>query len=112
MSFRTHFFLQAAKLPDWLAFHTETESISVSPPTVTCYGDQIMKIVVVGDGKVGFTLANQLSAEGHNITIIDNNPETLRRSMEAHDVIGIRGNGLASPFSRRPALERPILSLP
>lgn len=32
-----------------------------------------MNIVIVGDGKVGFTLAEQLSKEGHNITIIDNN---------------------------------------
>ena len=30
-----------------------------------------MKIVIVGDGKIGSTLAEQLSREGHEITIID-----------------------------------------
>ena len=30
-----------------------------------------MKIVIVGDGKVGSTLAEQLSREGHDITIVD-----------------------------------------
>lgn len=52
-----------------------------------------MKIVVVGDGKVGFALVKQLAAEGHDITVIDNNGEALKRSMETHDIIGIKGNG-------------------
>jgi len=56
-----------------------------------------MKIVIVGDGKVGFALASQLSAEGHDITVIDNDAETLRRSIESLDVIGIRGNGASYP---------------
>ena len=32
-----------------------------------------MKVVIVGDGKVGGTIARQLSGEGHDIIVIDNN---------------------------------------
>lgn len=30
-----------------------------------------MRIVIVGDGKIGSALAEQLSREGHEITIVD-----------------------------------------
>ena len=52
-----------------------------------------MKIVIVGDGKVGSTLAEQLSKENHDIVIIDQNPSPLRNSMDKLDVISILGNG-------------------
>ena len=37
-----------------------------------------MRIVIVGDGKVGHTLMKQLSQEGHDIVIIDKNMEVDR----------------------------------
>ena len=52
-----------------------------------------MKIIIVGDGKVGFTLSEHLSREGHDITIIDNKSDVLQKTIEALDVITIRGNG-------------------
>ena len=52
-----------------------------------------MKIVIVGDGKVGLTLTEQLSAEGHDIVIIDRNQQVLRDSQEAYDVMVVNGNG-------------------
>ncbi len=64
-----------------------------------------MKIIVVGDGKVGYTLVKQLSAEGHDVTVIDSNPENLRRT-EAIDVIAVTGNGASFKVcSRRPAFQ-------
>lgn len=51
-----------------------------------------MKIIVVGDGKVGYTIVKQLSSEGHDVTVIDNNPANLRR-IEPFDVITLTGNG-------------------
>ena len=39
-----------------------------------------MNIVVVGDGKVGYTLTASLSKEGHDVTVIDNRPDTLRNT--------------------------------
>lgn len=52
-----------------------------------------MKIIIVGDGKVGLTLTEQLSKEGHDIVIIDRNQQVLRDSQEAYDVMVVNGNG-------------------
>lgn len=52
-----------------------------------------MNITIVGDGKVGYTLAQRLSEDGHDITIIDKNAEALARASETLDVMCIRGNG-------------------
>ena len=51
-----------------------------------------MKIIIAGDGKVGSMLTRQLSAEGHDITIIDSNAQVLQQSVERYDVFGIHGN--------------------
>ena len=52
-----------------------------------------MNITIVGDGKVGYTLARRLSEDGHDITIIDKNAEALARAGETLDVMCVRGNG-------------------
>ncbi|MCQ2531484.1 MAG: Trk system potassium transporter TrkA [Saccharofermentans sp.] len=52
-----------------------------------------LKIIIVGAGKVGSSLVEQLSSEGHDITLIDKNPTKLREVAEIHDVMGIVGNG-------------------
>ena len=52
-----------------------------------------MKIVIVGIGKVGHTLVEQLSKEGHDIVVIDNNPKTIEDLENSFDVMGIIGNG-------------------
>jgi len=52
-----------------------------------------MNIVIVGDGKVGYTLAEQLNAENHDITVIDNNAQALGHLVNTLDVMGVRGNG-------------------
>lgn len=52
-----------------------------------------MNIIIVGDGKVGYTLAQFLSKDGHDITIIDKNAEALNRASETLDVMCVRGNG-------------------
>ncbi len=51
-----------------------------------------MDIIIAGGGKVGQTLARQLAAEGHNLTIIDSDSRVLENSVEAYDAIGIQGN--------------------
>ncbi len=55
-----------------------------------------MKIIIIGDGKVGHSLAENLSKEDNDITIIDKNPEALKRASEYLDVMCIRGNGLST----------------
>ncbi len=52
-----------------------------------------MKIVIVGDGKIGSTLAEQLSREGHDITIVDRNPTRLQQTTSDLDILCIEGNG-------------------
>jgi trk system potassium uptake protein TrkA len=52
-----------------------------------------MKIVIVGGGKVGYTLAQQLSSEKHDITLVDNNAEVLAHADETLDIMCIKGNG-------------------
>ena len=53
-----------------------------------------MKIVIVGDGKVGYNIAKQLLAEGHDIVVIDNNPDVLEDSLQKLDVLVVDGNGV------------------
>ena len=40
-----------------------------------------MKIVIIGDGKVGYKLTRQLSAEDYDVVLIDNNEEKLGEAM-------------------------------
>lgn len=51
-----------------------------------------MDIIIAGDGKVGSTLAQQLSAEGHDVTLIDSDLHVLNTSMERYDLMGVHGN--------------------
>ncbi|MDR1439821.1 MAG: Trk system potassium transporter TrkA [Clostridiales bacterium] len=56
-----------------------------------------MKIIIIGDGKVGNSLAENLAADGDNsITIIDKNAEALRKTVESLDVRCVKGNGVSA----------------
>lgn len=52
-----------------------------------------MRIIIVGCGNVGATLAEQLSKEGHNITVIDTRERLVQNVSNTFDVMGIIGNG-------------------
>ena len=52
-----------------------------------------MKIIVVGCGKVGSTLARQLSEEGHDVSVVDKNQQVVNEVSSSCDVLGIVGNG-------------------
>ena len=52
-----------------------------------------MRILVVGDGKVGHTLAQELISEGHDVVIIDRNDEVVRKAEDMLDAMCIHGNG-------------------
>ncbi len=51
-----------------------------------------MEIVIAGCGKVGYTLAQQLSAEGHSVTVIDQSYARVSALTDNVDVIGVVGN--------------------
>ena len=52
-----------------------------------------MKIIITGCGKVGRTLAEQLSRENHDVTVIDQNPEALQYVADNLDAMCVVGNG-------------------
>ncbi|MCI7736834.1 MAG: Trk system potassium transporter TrkA [Clostridiales bacterium] len=52
-----------------------------------------LHIIIVGCGKVGHTLTEQLVREGHDVTIVDVSERVIRDTAEVYDVMGIRGNG-------------------
>lgn len=65
-----------------------------------------MKIVIVGDGKVGFALADQLSKEGHAITVIDSNLDNLKNLMDVLDVLVVHGNGASLDVQREAGVDK------
>lgn len=52
-----------------------------------------MNIVIVGDGKVGATLVEHLSQEGHDIVVIDRDSKIVEQMVNSYGVMGICGNG-------------------
>lgn len=54
---------------------------------------QGLNIIIVGCGKVGATLIERLIPEGHDITIIDQNPTRIDEITNTYDIMGIVGNG-------------------
>ncbi len=54
---------------------------------------QGLNIIIVGCGKVGATLIEQLSREGHDITIIDQNAQKIQEITNQYDIMGMTGNG-------------------
>ena len=60
-----------------------------------------MKVVIVGDGKVGGTIARQLSGEGHDIIVIDNNTSVLNNASNTMDIMSVEGNGASMLVQKR-----------
>ena len=59
-----------------------------------------MNIIIAGSGKVGFTLAEQLVKEEHDVTIVDTDGEALRRASDQLDIMAIQGNGVSAATLR------------
>ena len=55
-----------------------------------------MNIIVVGIGKVGYTVAEQLAQEDHDIVIVDTEESVINDTLQDIDVIGVIGNGATS----------------
>lgn len=54
---------------------------------------QGLNIIIVGCGKVGATLVEQLCREGHDITIIDKDSKKIQDITAQYDIMGLVGNG-------------------
>ncbi len=55
-----------------------------------------MKIVIIGDGKVGHKLAKQLSEENYNVVLVDNNAEKLKVAINKLDIFCVTGDGVSA----------------
>jgi len=53
-----------------------------------------MNVVILGCGRTGATLALQLSSRGHSVTLIERNPEALRRLGKTYPCRIVLGSGL------------------
>lgn len=56
-----------------------------------------MNIIIAGGGMVGATLTRQLSAEGYDLTVIDNNQAVLEDIIARYDVMAVNGNCASMP---------------
>jgi len=60
-----------------------------------------MKIVIIGDGKVGNTLTQELTREGHDLMVIDSRKDVLTQAEERLDVMVMQGNGASVEVQRQ-----------
>ena len=64
-----------------------------------------MKIIIVGCGKVGYALCQQLNDEGHDITLIDKNVERLQPVVDNLDIQVLTGNGTSFLVQQEAGIE-------
>ena len=57
-----------------------------------------MRIIIVGAGKLGYTIAERLSQEEYDVVVVDNNPARLQIIQDNLDVLTIEANG-SSPIT-------------
>ncbi len=55
-----------------------------------------MKILIIGAGQVGYFLCDRLSREGHAVTLVDQDGETIERAQDRLNVLGVCGNGASA----------------
>ncbi len=65
-----------------------------------------MNIIIAGCGKVGGALAEQLSRESHDVTVIDERPDVVEHVANAADVRGIIGNGASYNIQKEAGIEK------
>lgn len=70
-----------------------------------------MNIIIIGCGKVGTSLAEQLCTEGHDITIIDKQSDVVQKIANQTDVRGLGGNGASYSIQTEAGIERADLMI-
>ncbi len=64
-----------------------------------------MNIIIVGCGKVGVTLTEQLAQEGHNVTVIDVKSDLVQNAVTTYDAMGVVGNGASYTVQQEAGVE-------
>ena len=52
-----------------------------------------MKIIIVGCGKVGYAIANQMALEKHDVVMVDGSAAALQKADSSLDIMCVEGNG-------------------
>ena len=65
-----------------------------------------MNIIIIGCGKVGETLAEQLNEKGNNITVVDSDPKRVSDITDRLDVMGVVGNGATHTVQEDAGVEK------
>jgi trk/ktr system potassium uptake protein len=64
-----------------------------------------MRVVIVGCGRVGSTLARRLASEGHSVSVVDEKPAAFERLGDDWTGEMVVGNGLEAATLRRAGIE-------
>ncbi len=68
-----------------------------------------MDIVIIGCGTVGGAICAQLSKEGHNITVVDEDAAAMTELCNTYDVFGVDGNGASISVLRKAGADKAYL---
>lgn len=64
-----------------------------------------MNIIIVGCGKVGASLAERLSAEGHDLVMVDISAKKIEEVANRFDIMGVVGNGASFAVQQEAGVE-------
>lgn len=64
-----------------------------------------MKIIIVGCGRVGETLAAELNEEGNDIIVVDENPKKVKEIAIKYDIMGVIGNGATRDIQKEAGVD-------
>ncbi|MBE6728367.1 MAG: Trk system potassium transporter TrkA [Ruminococcaceae bacterium] len=64
-----------------------------------------LNIIIVGCGKVGVALVEQLIREGHDITVIDSDSQRIQEITSTYDIMGMAGNGASYSVQMEAGIE-------
>ena len=67
---------------------------------------KVLNVIIVGCGKVGATVVEQLSKEETEITVIDKNSVRVQNIVNMYDVMGIVGNGASYSVQMEAGIEK------
>jgi len=65
-----------------------------------------MNIIIVGCGKVGISLAERLSVEGHDLVMVDISAKKVEEASNRFDIMGIVGNGASFTVQQEAGVEK------
>ena len=66
-----------------------------------------MKIIIVGLGKVGYAIAQQMVGEEHDLILVDESAAVIEHADATLDAMCVEGNGACAPVCATPTWSSP-----